>query len=177
MSNIHDSKSRYGLVTRLLHWSMALLLAWQFITVIAHTALEGSGLDKFAWSTHKPMGLLLMILVSARLVWAVASLSRRPVAVSLMAKLGHLALYALMFVIPFVALLRQYGSGREFVAFGVTLMPGFSDGKISWMIEPANLLHGNLGWMLLAMIIGHVVMAFAHRRLGGEDVLARMVGR
>jgi cytochrome b561 len=177
MSNLHDSADRYGLVTRLLHWSMAILLGWQFVTVIAHTAMEDSGLDKLLWSTHKPTGLLLMILVLIRLVWAVASHSRRPAAISLMAKLGHASLYVLMFVIPFVALLRQYGSGREFVAFGTTFMPGFSDGKIRWMIEPANLLHGNLGWLLLVLVIGHVVMAFVHRRLSGEDVLTRMIGR
>ena len=86
-------------------------------------------------------------------------------------------MYGLLFVIPFVALLRQYGSGREFVAFGMTIMPGFSDAKIEWMIAPASLLHGNLGWLLLFMVIGHAAMAFVHRRQGGEDVLARMIGR
>ena len=76
-----------------------------------------------------------------------------------------------------MALLRQYGSGREFVAFGMTVMPGFSDPKIDWMIAPASLLHGNLGWLLLLLVIGHVAMAFIHRRQGDEDVLARMIGR
>jgi cytochrome b561 len=27
------------------------------------------------------------------------------------------------------------------------------------------------------MVIGHAAMAFIHRRQGGEDVLARMIGR
>lgn len=177
MSSLHDCSQRYGAVTRLLHWSMTVLFGWQFVTVLAHVLLEGTALDKFAWSTHKAMGLVLMVLVVVRLGWALFSHGRRPAAVSSMAKLGHVTLYALMFVIPFVALLRQYGSGREFEAFGVTLMPGFTDGKIEWMIAPASLLHGNLGWLLLALIIGHVVMAFIHRRQGGEDVLARMIGR
>lgn len=177
MSTLHDSAQRYGAVTRLLHWSMAVLLGWQFVTVLAHVLLEDSALDKFAWSTHKATGLALMVLVVIRLLWAFYSRNRRPAAVSTLARLGHLALYGLLFVIPFVALLRQYGSGREFVAFGMTVMPGFSDPKIDWMIAPAGLLHGNLGWLLLFMVIGHAAMAFIHRRQGDEDVLARMIGR
>lgn len=176
MSNLHDSAQRYGAVTRLLHWGMAVLLGWQFITVLAHSLLEDSALDKFAWSTHKATGLVLMVLVVIRLLWALYSHNRRPAAVSALARLGHLALYGLLFVIPFIALLRQYGSGREFVAFDMTVMPGF-DGKIEWMIAPASLLHGNLGWLLLFMVIGHAAMAFIHRRQGDEDVLARMIGR
>ncbi|HEY1026566.1 MAG TPA: cytochrome b [Pseudomonas sp.] len=177
MSNLHDSTQRYGTVTRWLHWGMAVLLGWQFVTVLASAFLEDSALDKFAWGTHKATGLLLMVLVVIRLLWALYNRGRRPASVSALARYGHLALYGLLFVIPFIALLRQYGSGREFVAFGMTIMPGFSDGKIEWMIAPASLLHGNLGWLLLFMVIGHALMAFVHRRQGGEDVLARMIGR
>jgi len=176
MSNLHDCAQRYGSVTRLLHWGMAIVLGWQFVTVLAHALMEDSALDKFLWGTHKATGLLLMVLVVIRLLWALYNSSRRPAPVSTLARFGHLTLYGLLFVIPFVALLRQYGSGREFVAFGMTVMPGF-DGKIEWMIAPAGLLHGNLGWLLLFMVIGHAAMAFIHRRQGGEDVLGRMIGR
>ena len=110
MSNLHDSAQRYGAVTRWLHWGMAVVLGWQFVTVLAHVLLEDSALDKFAWGTHKATGLLLMVLVVIRLLWAFYNRNRRPAAVSIPARLGHLALYALLFVIPFVALLRQYGS-------------------------------------------------------------------
>ncbi|MBZ9666423.1 cytochrome b [Pseudomonas sp. LMG 31766] len=174
MSNLQDSAQRYGAVSRLLHWAMAALLVWQYLTVIVP---EGHFLESIVGGTHKATGLLLMVLVVIRLLWALYNSSRRPAPVSVLARFGHLALYGLLFVIPFVALLRQYGSGREFVAFGMTIMPGFSDGKIEWMIAPASLLHGNLGWLLLFMVIGHAAMAFIHRRQGGEDVLARMIGR
>ena len=174
MSNLQDSAQRYGAVSRLLHWAMAALLVWQYLTVIVP---EGHFLESIVGGTHKATGLLLMVLVVIRLLWALFNSSRRPAPVSTLSRFGHLALYGLLFVIPFVALLRQYGSGREFVAFGMTIMTGFSDAKIEWMIAPASLLHGNLGWLLLVMVIGHVAMAFVHRRQGGEDVLARMIGR
>jgi cytochrome b561 len=48
---------------------------------------------------------------------------------------GHVALYGLMFCVPLFALLRQYGSGRELVVFGMQLMPGFSGEKIEWLLQ------------------------------------------
>ena len=172
-----DNHARYGSLSRLLHWGMAIVLGWQFVTVLARVLAEKSALDNFMWATHKPVGLILMVLVVIRLLWALLSLARRPASISVMAKLGHWAMYACMVIVPLVALLRQYGSGREFVAFGYTVMPGFSGPKIDWMVNLAGLLHGNLGWALLVLIAGHVLMAFMHRGQGEKNVLPRMIGR
>ena len=177
MSSLHDSAQHYGLVSRILHWGMAALLGWQFFTTLVHLLLAESSLDEFAWATHKPTGVLLMALVLVRLLWALANRSRRPASLNAMARLGHLALYALMLLVPLLALLRQYGSGRQFSVFGIELMAGFSGPKTEWLMAPANLLHGNLGWLLLALILGHAAMALVHRRQGEADVLGRMIGR
>lgn len=42
------------------------------------------------------------------------------------------------------------------------------------MTELGGLLHGELGWALLALSVGHVVMAILHRKLTNHDVLSRM---
>ena len=51
-----------------------------------------------------------------------------------------------------------------------------STDKIDWMVELGGLLHGEMGWVLLACIVGHAVMAFWHRRPGHTDVMPRMMG-
>ncbi|BES70175.1 cytochrome b [Marinobacter nanhaiticus D15-8W] len=171
-----DTSERYGTVSRWLHWGMALLFLWQFLSASAHAFLDDTPVEAFFWATHKPLGLLLLILVAIRGIWALANISRRPHSVSTPAKLGHIALYLLMVVIPALALLRQYGSGRAFEPFGLPLMPGFSGEEIGWMVMPANLLHGFLGWTLLALVVGHIVMAWVHRRKPGHvDVFPRMI--
>ncbi|UTF61569.1 cytochrome b [Gilvimarinus sp. DA14] len=171
-----DAKDRYGLLSRFFHWSMALLILWQFTGVLARVLAEDTALEKFFWSTHKPLGVVLLVLALLRLGWALVNLSRRPPELNLAATLGHIGLYALLVAIPALGLLRQYGSGRSFDAFGVALFSGF-EGRIDWMVEPGNLLHGNLGWILLAAVIGHVFMVFWHRRGNKEqDVLPRMWG-
>lgn len=174
--SITDSAERYGTISRCLHWGMALLIAWQFATAGARVLAKDSALDDVLWATHKPLGLLLLILVIVRAAWSLSNARRRPAAVSPSARLGHLAMYALIIAIPSLALLRQYGSGRAFSPFGLPLMSGF-DGKIEWLMAPANLFHGWLGWLLLALIAGHIIMALLHgRRAGDEDVMPRMLG-
>ncbi|QJQ96276.1 MULTISPECIES: cytochrome b [Halomonadaceae] len=171
---IFDSGLRYGGVSRLLHWSMALLLMWQFASAIARVLASETALDEFLWSTHRELGALLMLLVVVRGIWGVINASRRPPALSVMARLGHLALYALMIAVPLIALIRQYGSGRAFSPFGVPLMSGFEGERIEWMVALGGQFHGLLGWTLLALVVGHVGMAILHKRLGGQDVMTRM---
>ena len=114
-----------------------------------------------------------MALVVIRAVWALMNASRRPPAVSVMAKLGHVALYGLMIAVPAIALIRQYGSGRALDVFGLSLMSGGGE-RIEWMTDLGGLLHGELGWALLALVVGHIGMAVLHRRLTGHSLMTRM---
>ncbi|ERS91885.1 cytochrome b [Halomonas sp. PBN3] len=168
--------THYGRFSRLLHWGMAALFAFQFLTAIVRFALPDTALEAAIWGAHKPLGALLMLLVIVRLAWALVERARRPPSINLAAGLGHLALYLLMVAVPLVALLRQYGSGRAFAPFGIPLMPGF-EGEVEWMTAVGGIFHGLLGWALLALIVGHVAMALLHRRMAGEDVLVRMLPR
>lgn len=168
--------AHYGRLNRYLHWGMALLLAWQFTTTSVRVLLSDTALDELLWGTHRSTGFLLMLLVVIRVVWAVISRAQQPPALSVSARLGHLALYALMVLVPAVALLRQYGSGRAFEPFGIPLMPGFEGEGIEWMTAAGSLFHGVLGWALLALIAGHVIMVGWHRR-NGQGVLGRMLLR
>ncbi|WP_445003601.1 cytochrome b [Halomonas mongoliensis] len=167
----------YSRFSRHLHWGMAALFTWMFITTAVRVLLPDSALYDVLWPTHRPLGALLMLLVAVRLVWALVERSGRPPSVSLAASLGHKALYALMVAVPVLALLRQYGSGRAFSPFGIPLMPGFEGEAIEWMTAAGSNFHGLLGWMLLVMALGHAGMAIWHRHAGEEDVLARMVPR
>ena len=170
-----DLASRYDFPSRAFHWGMALCFLLVFAAAGAHYLVPKSPLDGLLWPLHKPTGALLMLLVLLRSLWALKQAGRRPQAFSAASRWGHRALYLLMYAVPVIALLRQYGSGRAFAPFGLPLMAERADDKIGWMIDLGGLLHGELGWVLLALIAGHVAMALWHRR-SGHDVLPRMVG-
>src|SRR5690606_17877962 len=118
-----DTPRTYGLVSRALHWSMMLLFAWQFVGMAAKLALGRTPLTGFLVGTHKPAGLLLLVLVVIRIAWSLYNHRRRPAyavgTTGRLARLGHVLLYGLMLVVPALALLRQVGSGKAFSAFGI----------------------------------------------------------
>lgn len=171
-----DSTECYGRVTRILHWIMAILLAWQFTSALAHFLAEDSALDELLWGTHKSVGFLLMLLIVIRVLWALLNLRHRPPAISAAARVGHVVLYLLMILVPLVALMRQYGSGREFSPFGIRLMPGFDESlKIKWMTDLGSNFHSLLGYVLLVLALGHIAFAIKHYFAGERHITNRML--
>jgi cytochrome b561 len=157
---------------------MALLLAWQFASALAREFFEDTAIEQALWSTHRSVGALIFALVILRAAWAVAQRAHRPPSVHWLALTGQITLYILTCLVPFIALLRQYGSGRAFEPFGIPVFSGWEGEGISWMVALGGLLHGELGWVLFILTLGHVAMAVWHRRAEGQtDVLPRMWGR
>jgi cytochrome b561 len=176
-----DTPQRYGLISRALHWGMAALFIWQFTGMGVRILVGRHPVTAFMVGSHTGIGTLLMVLLLLRGAWGLANAQRRPPhgggLVGRLARLGHLALYAMMFIVPCLGLLRAYGSGRAFSPFGIPLFPGFQGGPITWMTAPGNAAHGLLAWTLLALVAGHVAMVIVHRLIWRDDVLNRMAGR
>ena len=172
----HDTPQRYGSISRGFHWLMAALFAWQFAGALLYVGIGDTALTRFVGGSHFSMGFALFVLVLFRGTWGLLNLRRRPAGpgrAAQAATLGHAVIYALMVVVPGIALLRQYGSGQEFRPFGIPVMPGRPD-KIDWMTVPGNLFHHWLAFTLLALILGHAGMAVVHRLVWKDDVLSRM---
>lgn len=175
-----DSPDRYGRISRWLHWGMALLFAWQFIGMGLRLALGRTPVVSFFVGSHSSVGLLLLILVLLRGAWGLSNASRRPSHgagwLGRAAAAGHGALYLLMVVVPLLAIVRAYGSGRAFIWFNT--LPLWSAGpKNEALIAPAEAAHGVLAWTLLALVGGHVAMVALHRWWWRDAVAQRMVGR
>jgi len=176
---LQDMSDRYGLVSRVLHWGMTLLLAWHFFGATCRVLLgRDSALATFVFSgTHRATGALLFTLIILRLLWVFIERRRRPAyaenLTGRLARIGHATMYALLFLVPALGLMRQYGSGRAFAPFGIPLMDN-TGVRIDWMMAPANAVHGLLGWLLLTLVLGHVVMALVHHYHMKDDTLRRM---
>jgi len=178
-NTIWDRPSGYGLVSRALHWLMALLFIWQFASALLRVAAKDTAIYSIFWSAHYQLGFALLVLVLLRGAWGFLNLSRRPHKsghVGKLAALGHIVIYGLMFAVPALALLRTYGSGRGFSFLGIQIFEqtGVQNAALT---APGSALHGLLGWVLLAVIVGHVMMAFIHHFALRDDTLRYMTGR
>jgi len=174
-----DNRDGYGLISRAFHWSMAILFLWQFISAILRIFAKNTMVYDFFWAAHHQLGFALLILVLMRGGWGLLNIRRRPHKHSFAGKLallGHLVIYGLMFAVPAVALLRTYGSGRGFSFLGVQIFEqtGVQNAALT---APGNALHGLLGWVLLAAVAGHVLMALVHHFALRDDTLRYMTGR
>lgn len=178
-SPLRDTPAGYGVVTRALHWGMAALFVWQFTSAILHAVADKTPVERFMWSTHYSVGFTLWLLVLVRGAWGLANFRHRPAYVgpagmARAAHAGHLALYALMFIVPSLAILRAVGGTRGFSVYGIQLVaPGGE--AIPALTAPGSALHGFLGWTLLLLVVGHVAMAFWHGHVRRDATLDRMV--
>ncbi|ASM74496.1 MULTISPECIES: cytochrome b [Roseobacteraceae] len=177
MATLSDQPNHYGLVTRTLHWGMAALFAAQFTSAAAHWALpRENALREALWGYHGNLGATLFLLVLLRGVWGLMNIQRRPRnsgTIGQAAVAGHVVLYALMVIVPAVRLLAAAGSTRGFSYFGIPVFPA-RETAIAWT-QVAVEWHGEMGWILGLVIVGHIAMAIVwHQLVKRDDVLTRM---
>jgi len=168
------------MVTRLLHWSIAALMLWQFLGMGLRLLLGRRPLVAFFVGSHQMVGTVLFLLIALRVAWALANRRRRPDhgpgLRGLAARLGHLVLYLVMVLMPAAALLRAYGGERAFAPLGFQIFPP-QQPPIGWMVGLGDALHGEMAWLLLVLVLGHVVMVGVHEGMWRDGTLARMAGR
>lgn len=172
-----DSIHRYGQVTRLLHWGMAALISWQLLGMVVKIVF-GRVPWVGAWvGTHASVGALIFVLALIRVIWAIKQRGNRPPyepgVVGKLAAAGHFALYSLMLIISGLGLLRLFGGERPASLFGIPIHSGNAP-EVAWMVAPANAVHGILGWVFLALILGHIAMVMVHQYMWRDDTLSRM---
>ena len=171
--------TQYSRVARWLHWGMAALLAWQLGGMLLKDVLGRGPVTKFWVGSHASVGTLLLALIILRIIWALIDWRRRPAhqtgLIGLAARAGHALLYLLMLIVPAIALMRMIGDGKGVTLFGTQWVAPTGQ-TIPWMTAPANALHGNLAWLLLALIMGHIAMVVVHQWIWRDGTLSRMLG-
>lgn len=179
MPGIWDSKEQYGSVSRWLHWGMAILFFGQFVTALAHWGLPREhALRELVWPYHSDLGATLFLLVMIRGVWGLMNIPKRPAHDGFQGRAavsGHLLIYALMILVPFSRLLSAAGSERGLSYLGIQIFPS-KPVEMAWT-QPLSDWHGEMGWALTLVLLGHIAMALVwHGMIKRDDVLQQMLG-
>lgn len=170
-----DSKERYGRISRLFHWGMAVLIAWQFLKFFDRIADGEHWIGQTLVPWHVSIGSLLLVLGVLRLIWAARQRHARPdqdPSIAILVKTGHGLLYAGMLLLPVTGLLTLLGKGYGWKVFGVQLIA--RGDEISWMAAIGS-LHSPIAWSLLVLVAGHIAMALLHQLVKQDGVLRRML--
>jgi cytochrome b561/polyisoprenoid-binding protein YceI len=166
---------RYSLGAIILHWLLALALAFQLSLGLG---LDDLGPRGFAlYQFHKSIGIAVLILSLLRLLWR---LTHKPLPAKesgwqgAVAKTVHAALYLFMIGAPV--------TGWLMVSTDRVKVPTLLFGTVPWPHLPlprslngfAHESHELLGWLGIALILLHVAGAVRHQWLLKDNIMGRM---
>ncbi|HEY6815032.1 MAG TPA: cytochrome b/b6 domain-containing protein [Croceibacterium sp.] len=168
------ARQRYSTVAVVLHWLIALALAFQLALGFAMPK-DQSGFALY--QLHKSVGITILLLTLARLAWRLTH--RPPAAVEggfqgVLAKAVHTLLYAFMVGAPL--------TGWAIVSTSRIQVPTMFWGVIPWphlplsqaLNEVAEEAHELLAWIGIALVVLHVLGALRHQLLIKDGLLRRM---
>ncbi|HMM46680.1 MAG TPA: cytochrome b [Thiobacillaceae bacterium] len=186
-SGMENTRERYGSIARILHWSIAWLFLASYAAVYTRHwfTLPKTPENWIALQTHLVVGVLIAILVVARVIWRVRSPQPDDVPGTRLEHLAshamHIALYFVMIIMPISGYL---GTG---VAIEVPLLgdiPSFKDTAlfqslgVDWETfeKPVDFVHKNGGaYVVWVLVVLHAAAAFYHHFVRRDDVMRRML--
>jgi len=172
-----DDKTNYDNVMVALHWLTALLVVTQFALAetwdwFSHDTREGME------STHISFGILLTVVVLARLIWRSLPRHRRsPLAEGWMltaSKAVHYLLYALLVIQAGLGWTIGWSAGHPIHFFGIAI-PGPIDAMARPMRHEMREIHEKVGWTIIILASCHAAAALYHHYGLHDRVLGRML--
>jgi len=178
---LKDSPSRFGVVSILNHWVTAVLVLGM-IGVGLYMSDLPRGPDKSQMiGMHKSIGIIVLGLALLRLLWRMgnplpALLGTDSAWQRRAARIAHLALYALLLVLPLTGWIMSSAGNHPVSVFGLFTLPPLVD-QSKALGEAFEEIHVVLAWSLMAVLALHFVAALKHHFMDGDATLRRMLGR
>jgi cytochrome b561 len=169
---------RYTRTAIVLHWLAALLIFCNLIVGLSMVGLP-FGPQKFrVYGWHKWIGITVFLLAAARLVWRRGHPAPPPVEMPRWQRRAahgtHLALYALMLLIPLSGWVYSSATGVSVVYLGLVPLPDLV-AKDKALAAVLKAVHVTLNFTLFSLVIVHAGAALKHHVIDRDSVLARMV--
>ncbi|MBA8063070.1 cytochrome b [Citrobacter freundii] len=178
----NNSPQRYGVVSAVLHWLVALAVYGMFALGLWMVTLSYyDGWYHQAPELHKSIGVLLMMGLVIRVVWRLfspppAALKSYSRLTRLAAALGHLSLYLLLFSIVISGYLISTADGKPISVFGWFEIPA-TLANAGAQADLAGSLYLWLAWSVVVLSLLHGLMALKHHFIDNDDTLNRMLGK
>lgn len=176
-----DATDHYSGASIAIHWATALLVAAAFATIELRVLFEiGSPERLLIMDWHYALGATVLGLTLVRLAlrWrgpAIAPIQPEPPAwMHLLARLGHLAIYAILIVGPILGWLTINAKGHPApLYFGLELPTLLAKNKE--LVRPLEETHAFIGDAFYVIIGLHAVAALFHHYVMRDDTLLRML--
>ena len=172
-----DDGTSYDGVAIALHWATAALVVVNFLLAVTWDWFA-KPVRELMEDTHMSLGVLLTLVIVARLVWRwmpgheVESIERGWVK---LASAGmHYLLYALLIAEAVLGFTFRWGAGRPMAFFGTGIPPLI--GEIARPLRrELREIHEWIGWTIIVLAALHAAAALYHHYVLKDRVLKRML--
>ena len=177
---IGDAAVDYGGVAVVLHWLLAVLIVAAFFIGLSMVDLPLSPQRLRLYNWHKWLGIAVLALSAARLLWRAAGHpppalpSHTPLWQQQAYRGTHLVFYALFFLVPLLGWAYTSAVGLPVVWFGVLPLPDFVPRDKPFGEEVLKPLHEVTSYLLAAIVVVHVAAAVKHQFVDRDHLMARM---
>lgn len=178
-------RERYGVVQRLIHWAVALIVVGMLTVglTLGTLGFEGTrdtfGMDvtNLLYKYHKTFGIIVLTVMLLRLALRLAKPPppydpELPGFFRRVGRANHLALYALLIAQPMFGWAATAAGGFPIEFFSWKLPPIL--GKDEALSETLYDVHGVIGRTILVLVILHVAAALLHWLIRRDRVMHRM---
>ncbi|MBS0847667.1 cytochrome b [Citrobacter sp. JGM124] len=177
-----NSPQRYGSLSVLIHWSVAITVYGMFALGLWMVTLSYySDWYHKAPDLHKSIGITLMMVMVIRVIWRFISppppsLKSYSPLTRIAAVTAHVLLYVLLFSILLSGYFISTADGKGISLFGFAEIPALlSDGATQ--ADFAGDIHLWLAWSLVIISLLHGLAALKHHFIDKDATLKRMLGK
>jgi cytochrome b561 len=164
---MRNTPDRFGVVTRFLHWAMALLILILLALGQWIASMEVSLSNLWLFGLHKSLGISVLALALVRIAWHLRTPPPAPIGKDdgwrhFAARIVHFALYILMLAIPLTGWIASSATGIDSVVFQIWTLPAIA--PVSETLEKLFFaVHGMLTKLLGALLLLHIAGAVSRR--------------
>lgn len=178
-----NSAQGYGLVSKALHWLIAVLILTLIGVGVYMTELDKDAPQRLQmYNLHKAFGVTVLGLVLLRVAWIKLSTGPRlPAGLqrweNVLSRIVKVLLYILMLLTPVAGYLMSNAAGKPISWFGVFELPALIGENEQWR-EILGELHEVFAFSMLGLVGLHAAGALKHRFVDRDpqlDVLKRML--
>ena len=174
---IRDTEAGYGLVSRLLHWLMAVAtvalfaLGWWMVGLDYYSPYYHAAPD-----LHRSVGMVLFAALLARLLWRAGNVKPsdddlRPYE-RIGARIVHIGFYPLLLFLLVSGYLISTSDGKGIDIFGLFEVPAVVAGK--GLSDTAGAVHRWLAYLTMVLAAIHTAAALKHHFIDGSKAFSRM---
>lgn len=176
-----NSSNRYGVVSVVIHWLVALAVFALFGLGLWMTGLTYySEWYRTAPALHKSIGIVLFAVMLLRVLWRFltptpAPISSHSATVRMLSRLGHGLLYLGIFLVMISGYLISTAEGRGISVFDLFEIPALITG-LPDQADLAGEVHFYVAWGLVVFAGLHALAALKHHFIDRDSTLKRMLG-